>query len=296
MEIYKITNLVNGKCYIGQTVTTFNERYNFAGKGIERVLAYLEMREAKSNAYSKKLYYNDHLLKAIRKYGTNNFTVEIIDKAQDIDELNEKEMYWIKYYKAYEKGYNQCKGGNGNHGYIPSEETRKIWSRQRKGMHAGEKNPNYGGRLITKEVRRKMSKARKGKYMGKDSPVARKVINLDTLEVFDTLTQACQKYNISDGNLTAVCQRKKRGKHGVRKQAGGYRWMYYDEYLEKGDIVKNIRNNHYKRVINVDTGKIFDSAAEASLYYSIDSSGIIKACRGKQKTCGGYKWEYYNKE
>ena len=38
MEIYKITNLVNGKCYIGQTITSFNERYNFEGEGIERVL------------------------------------------------------------------------------------------------------------------------------------------------------------------------------------------------------------------------------------------------------------------
>ncbi|MCB5259637.1 MAG: GIY-YIG nuclease family protein [Candidatus Cloacimonetes bacterium] len=296
MEIYKIENLVNGKCYIGQTVLTFNERYNFKGEGIERVLAYLEMREDKTSSYSDKLYHNNHLLNAIRKYGTENFTVEIIDTAESIEELNKKEKYWIKHYNAFRKGYNKCKGGDGIEGWEPSNATRKFWSKQRKGRHAGKRNPNYGGKLFTKETLEKMSIAKKGKYTGEKSWVARPVINLDTMEVFDAMAQACRKYNISSGNLTACCQRKERGKHGVRKLAGGYRWMYYDEYLKKGDIVGEPINKRHKAVVNIDTGEVFETAAEAGRQYSIDSSTIGKVCRGEKKTCGGHRWRYKEQE
>jgi group I intron endonuclease len=296
MEIYKITNLVNGKSYIGQTINTFNERYPYGGEGAERVFNYLAMREQKSKAYNERLYYNGHLLKAFRKYGIENFTVEIIDTAKNIDELNEKEKYWVNRYNAMENGYNHCEGGNGTKGYNPSEETRKLWSKLRRGVHKGKNNPNYGGKYQTEETRKKMSLARKGKLTGGLHPKAKAVINLDTLEVFSTLTQACEIYNVSVGNLTNVLQRKKHGKHGTRKQAGGYRWMYYDEYRKKGDIVGRTKNNHHKAVINLDTGEIFETTKQAGERYGVDNSGIIKTCKGKQKSCGGYRWEYYTQE
>lgn len=296
MEIYKIQNKVNGKCYIGQTVTSFNERYNFKGEGAERVLGYLEMREAKASSYSEKLYHNNHLLCALRKYGVENFNVEIIDTAETLEELNKKEEKWIKLYKAFENGYNKCKGGDGTKGWVPTEDVRNLWSEQRKGRHAGKKNPNYGGRLVSEESRRKMSEARKGRFIGGENWRARELINLDTLEVFETMTQACEKYGISSGNLTACCQRQERGEHGTRKLAGGYRWMYHDEYLEKGDVVGEVKNNHHRAVRNIDTGKVFETAAAAGRFYSIDSSQIGKVCRGIKNTCGGYGWEYYKQE
>ena len=292
MEIYKIENLVNGKKYIGQTVKTFNERYNFKGKGIERVLAYLEMRERKRDTYPIKLYTNNHLLSAIRKYGVENFTVEIIDTAETIEELNEKEKLWISHYEAYTCGYNKCFGGENTKGWKPSDKTRKLWVEMRKGTMVGEKNPNYG-KKHSEEVRKKMSESRKGKLTGIDHPKAREVINLDTLEVFETLTSACEKYGITDGNLTSVCKRRKRGTHGTRKKAGGYRWMYYDEYIEKGDIVGDTKNNHFKAVINEETGEVFDTIKKASEQYHVDPSQITKVCKGKAKTAGGYKWRYH---
>ena len=80
MIIYKITNLINGKVYIGQTIRTFNKWYNGAGIGAERVLRYFEI-----NKDNKK---NEHLNNALIKYGTNNFKVEIICKCNTIEELN----------------------------------------------------------------------------------------------------------------------------------------------------------------------------------------------------------------
>lgn len=295
MIIYGIVNLVNGKRYIGQTTKTFNERYNFKGEGVERVLGYLEFRENKTDFYNDKLYYNDHLLKAIRKHGTENFKVEILDTAKTIEELNTKEMYWINYFKSNIDGYNHCDGGSNNKGWKMSSATRKHLSKIRKGKMAGTNNPNYG-KKHSKSVRKKMSANRKGKMVGASHPKARAVINLDTLEVFETLTSACEAVGIEVGNLTAVCQRQERGIHGVRTLAGGYRWMYHDEYLEKGDVVGEYKNNRHKAVKNIDTGKVFETIKAASDYYGIDNSSISKVCRGKAKTTGGYRWEYYIKE
>jgi len=294
VEIYKITNLVNGKKYIGQTVNTFNERYNFAGEGIERVWAYLNFRRGKETFYESRIYHNNHLLKAIEKYGFDNFTVEIIDTAETLDELNQKERYWIEHHKAFTDGYNYCIGGNGTKGYRFSKESKRKMSLSRKGIHAGKKNPNYKARHFTKETIRKMSLAKKGKYTGADNWRSVKVINLDTLEVFDSITQAAEKHGINNRNIGDCCQRTERGKHGVRARAGGYRWMYYDEYLEKGDVVGFPTNKRHKKVINTDTGEVFDTAAQAGKHYSIDPSQIGKVCKGKLKTCGGFRWEYYN--
>ena len=292
MEIYKIENLVNGKVYIGQTVKTFKERYNFKGEGIIRVLAYLEMRGTKRSDYTETLYGNRHLLSSIKKYGVENFTVEIIDTAETIEELNSKEIKWIAYFDSYALGYNKCVGGKNNLGWNPSEETRETWRKMRKGTMAGDKNPNYG-KTHSKGTRKKMSDNRKGKLVGGDNPRARAVINLDTLEVFETLTEAGKKYSTSVENIVTVCQRKERGKHGTRKMTGGHRWMYYSEYLKKGDVVGVVKNNHFKAVINKDTGEIFNTAKEASDFYKIDPSQLSKVCKGKLKTAGGFKWEYH---
>lgn len=103
MIVYKITNLVNGKVYIGQTVNTFNRRYGGRGVGIQRVL------------HSQST--NWHLLRAIAKYGVDNFKVEIIEQCSTIEELNEKESYYIELHDSNndEKGYNKVGGGDNSY-------------------------------------------------------------------------------------------------------------------------------------------------------------------------------------
>lgn len=295
MEIYMIENRVNGKKYIGQTVLTFNERYNFSGVGAERVFGYLKFREENQNTYKDKLYHNNHLLNAMKKYGVENFEVSIIDTAESVEELNAKEIYWIDFHDAYTNGYNKSLGGGNNKGWTPSDETRELWSKTRKGVHAGENNPNYGQKH-SKVTRCIMSNNRKGKGTGGNHPKARAVINLDTLEIFETMTAAAKSVGLDVGNLTEVCQRKKRGKHGVRKLVGGYRWMYYDEYLEKGDVVGEYKNKRHKPIRNLDTGEIFSTIKEAADKCDLDTSTLSKVCKGRLKSTGGYRWEYYTKE
>ena len=91
--IYKITNKINGKSYIGQTIQNVKERF------------YQHCATKCSKAVS-----NMAIHRAIKKYGKSNFTVEVIEEI-DSANLNDRERYWIKYYNSYNNGYNSTKGG-----------------------------------------------------------------------------------------------------------------------------------------------------------------------------------------
>lgn len=106
--IYKITNTINNKCYIGQTKSKrgFKGRYYHAGIGIERVYKLHKYQKESGKSY------NQHLFHAIEKYGFDAFKVdEVIDTAMSPDELDEKEIYYIQYYDSYNNGYNLTLGG-----------------------------------------------------------------------------------------------------------------------------------------------------------------------------------------
>lgn len=89
MEIYKITNLVNGKVYIGQSSRDIQQRF------VRHI----------QDAVSGRL--DTHFARAIRKYDKDNFIVERIDTAETQDELNQKEQSWIRYYDSVRHGYNE---------------------------------------------------------------------------------------------------------------------------------------------------------------------------------------------
>lgn len=100
--IYKITNLINNKVYIGQV-------YN---KSIEtRFIRHCKCANPKSYSY---------LSRAIYKYGKENFKFEEIEECYSIKELNEREKYWIAYYNSTNSkfGYNLTLGGEGGNTYL----------------------------------------------------------------------------------------------------------------------------------------------------------------------------------
>ena len=98
--IYKITNRLNGKIYIGKhkySKYELDENYTASGTYINR---------------------------SIKKYGIENFIKELVDSAQTLEELNEKEIYYIeKFNSRRPNGYNLTSGGDGLKD--PDGETRR---------------------------------------------------------------------------------------------------------------------------------------------------------------------------
>jgi group I intron endonuclease len=102
--IYKITNKINNKIYIGQTIHSIHSRF-LKHKTIARV----------KNSDYKAIH------KAINKYGEDNFLLELVEECHSMEELNNKETEYIKQFNSLSpNGYNLCTGGFNK---IPSPET-----------------------------------------------------------------------------------------------------------------------------------------------------------------------------
>ena len=131
MTIYKITNLINGKVYVGQTIQKLETRWKEHCKHGRR----------KVSAISS----------AIQKYGKASFTIECIDTAMSMEELNTKEQQYIEQYTSMAPiGYNLNSGGSN---YVDSDVTRE---RKRLGnlgkKHTEERKANISKSKVGKPV------------------------------------------------------------------------------------------------------------------------------------------------
>lgn len=131
--VYLTTNLINGKKYIGQHKGCHID-HNYFGSGLL-------------------------VSKALKLYGKANFSCEILDIAYSKEELDTKEIYWIKQHNAVASNdyYNLDKGGvisGRSFGHEVSDSTREKL-----------RIANLGKKL-SEETKQKLSDARKGKYVG----------------------------------------------------------------------------------------------------------------------------------
>lgn len=152
--IYKITNNINGKVYVGLSID-IHRRW----------------KEHKSKIYRSK-YKNSYLYNSFDKHKINNFTFEIIEKCKQ-QKIIEREIYWIEYYDSYKNGYNITSGGQGTFGYKHTDEDKKIMSdikiKQRfEPWNKGKTN------VYSEETKKLMSEAKIGRVFwnnGKNNPM-----------------------------------------------------------------------------------------------------------------------------
>lgn len=147
MIVYKATNKINGKCYIGQTRHSLEHRKNthlrYARKGIDT-----------------------HFYQAIRKYGEENFEWEIICSTNNKKHLNELETFYINYYDSIKHGYNMVDGGDNNIMDIESVKTKHNAIMQSSEVRKKISNSMKQYRKehpFTEEHRRKLSQCQRGR-------------------------------------------------------------------------------------------------------------------------------------
>jgi hypothetical protein len=253
--IYLAINKINGKKYIGQTQTTLETR-------IQR-------------HYNRAKYENTIFYQAIRKYGKSAFDWKIIDTANFADELNKKEIYWIKQHRTFVDwenscGYNMTLGGDIN---VLSVETKQKISEYAK-SRVGELHPR--AKAIVQLTLR-------GKFVAEHAT---------TVELEDRY--GWKRSTIND------CLKGRKG------SAYGYRWFYKDTYvkhlageinltLEYSGVYKGSRKP--KPVVQLTLKKEFikefphaKAAGEAMGF--TDGTHITACCKGKKKSSKGYIWMY----
>lgn len=240
--VYMYVNIINGKKYIGQTVN-FNLRHN-------------SHKHCASNPKDLS-YLNRPFYRALRKYGVENFTVEILkENIKNKCVLSMFEYYYIKKYRtfAHEEGYNIADGGhNGN-----------TWAGKTK-----EEKEKLG---------RKISESLKKKYAEEDyiSPlIGRKWTEEQRI---NTMNARYKLYN-SEGWESPLKGRThtEETKRKMREKRKGKTPCIKPvlQYTKEGEFIKR-----------------WASIKEAGLTLGVNQEGIGRCCRGKYKTAGGYVWRY----
>lgn len=148
LKIYQITNIVNQKIYIGKTIHTLHRRFK---------------QHVHSAFSSDPRFKHIKLYEAMRKYGTDNFNIKLLDTAQNEIELNQKEKYWIQKLDSRnpEIGYNMLVGGEG--GCTPEAAKRGIETKRKNGTlnHSEETKKKislaHQGQKFTEEHKKHLS-------------------------------------------------------------------------------------------------------------------------------------------
>jgi group I intron endonuclease len=140
-KIYKITNKINGLIYIGCTINSLEQRFSE------------HLYRCFKTDYKSKLY------NSMKKYGQENFSIDLIVEC-DVNVIYETEKKYIEQYNSYNNGLNATIGGEGCLGYVHSPEVRERIS---KGTKNGDSHKGktyeilYGDRAIEEKEKRKSS-------------------------------------------------------------------------------------------------------------------------------------------
>jgi group I intron endonuclease len=272
--IYKITNLINNKNYIGQSIN------------IQRRLG-----EHKYRPFNEKDDgYNTPLYKAIRKYGLENFSFDIIEECSP-DQLNAKEIFWIQHYNSYiknGKGYNLTRGGDGRLSIL-HDEILNLWD---EGKSITEISTildickssviNHLNGYLT--YNSEESKKRGYNTLKSRAKVKVYDLNLKYITTFDNPEVAAEWLGVTTDSVKNCCQHR-------TQRCKDFILCWEDEEPKS-------LTGQYQAVLQLDLkGNIiqkYSSIGYASRQTNTNKHGIIKCCKGTQKTAGGFKWKYIN--
>ena len=195
--------------------------------------------------------------RAIQKYGWDNFEHIILKTNLTAKEASELEKQLIKSFNAIQNGYNSDLGG------VITNHSPETIEKIRQSMI---------GKTHSQKTKSKISNSKQ-----KDK---KSIICIETGIEYESAADAMRKTGVDRSSISKVC-------YGTMKTAGGYHWCF------KGQKPIYIKDNRFKPVICLNSGRIYSSIAEAARDTKSDQSNIKKVCDGKYKTTNGLKWKYY---
>ncbi len=269
--VYMHVNKINGKRYVGITGRKKPEqRWGRNGKGYQ----------------NSQRFYN-----AIKKYGWDNFDHLILYENLTEEKAKEKEIELIAKYKANDAahGYNITAGGDDcshiclrgkdNHSYgkpVPLKIRKKLVKTSTEYYRTHEA-PRTNQHLSDKS-KRKIAETRA------KNGCAYPVLCVETGKTYISLREASRDTGVNRSSIASCCK-------GKRESAKGYHF----EYINKDN--NNTRTNGQKRkVICLDTNKIYDSLTEAAKELGVDKNRIWSSCQSDIKTARGLNFNYYEDE
>jgi group I intron endonuclease len=257
MIVYKYTNKINGKIYIGITVQSIEVRHKQHFKDIKK----------------DRVFH-----RALKKYGEDNFLLEIIDKAGNYEELKEKERFYIKKYNSF-TGFKNSNGYNNT--YRHTEKNKKIMSELRKEFYKNNIHPSIGI-ILSSERKEKQSNIMKGRYFGEFNPFygekhpegTRKKMSELAIKRYQEGKHPRTGSKLSEATKRLIGLRHK-GKTISKEQRENQSKMFSGE-----------KHPNSLKVICITTNELFNYMGEACTKYNLDRSNLTKCCRGKTRWCG----------
>lgn len=300
--IYKATNLINKKVYIGQTTRTLEQR---------------------RKEHEKPSKHNYLFQRAIRKYGKEAFSWQVIDKADGEVALNEKEVAWIAHYRSYkENGYNMTIGGDGvitfreiamfdvdnsfiglfkiaeltQSGFEPSRVYRVC---KGEAFTTGGKKFLYADEFKTQEEQQSVLSQRVDRRTdGKEREVVQYTMEGQLVKKHPSVIKAGNDNGVS--NKTVLdCIR------GNQTNVQGFIYLYSDAYSTTRELQSEIKLRNEKKRNRYPSGVYqfnrqgqflnhYSSSKEASLATNIPSKSIQKSCNKECLSSKGFVFLYKN--
>ena len=277
--IYKITNKINGKMYIGETNRTVEIRW----------------RQHKSRA--KDPQYTEYLYQAMRKYGIENFIIECLEQCRPEERFHKETDYIILYNTLAPNGYNLVLSQDGPTPLM-IQQVLDLWGEGLSLVSIGAEihiDPKTVSEYLKSNgVTSEEILERRTKNAGKHSrkAVIQYTLDGDFIQEFESASAAGRELSCNNGSISKCCK-------GNILTYNGYIWQYKDSddieervllVQSKSKVGKNTKAvfclNEQKEII-----KEYDSASAAGREFGVAHTGIAYAARTGGKAYG-YYWRY----